>query len=395
MRRCCIFLMLALCLFCCGCKKTPPVSEDPSQAQEHTQDALKWATLPSCTGSGQCVNADTFDLPQEVIAPVLSLLDCYCRSIGTLEVIACRDLFAVKEEALRHEAIWRSLIEIRKASLIDLHLLDYDFTLRITDAQWVGDTISLTLTEDVLVHFTATPDTDTWQIGTVHTFQLAQQPDGAWKISSHSSDDNPYDAFVYDEDAACDARLEEFLQEIAQRQETRLSGGSSPAKPADHNYDRDAAYAYMQTYALQRKPLWGRYDDVGGNCQNFASQVLHAGGIPMDEDGDARWYWYSHEEQDYAWINVGLFMDYARSNTGYGLACDADADYYDGQTGDILIMGDGEYDHATVIADVICDEHGRTADYLICSNTTNYRNFPASAYYYTSHWLVRIAGWNE
>lgn len=395
MRRYRICLMLALCLFCCGCEKTSPAWEDAVQQQELTQDSRARTAAVSCTGSGQCVNAAAFDLPQEVMAPVLSLLDRYYRSIGGLEVIACRELFAEEDEALRHEAIWRSLIEIRKASLIDLHLLDYEFTLCITDVQREAGAVTLTLTEDVLVHFAATPDTDSLQAGTTHIFQLAQQPDGTWKIRAHSSDDNPYDAFIYDEEAGCDARLEVFLREISRRQETRASAENAPTKPADHSYDRNAACAYMQTYALQRNPHWGRYDDVGGNCQNFASQVLHAGGIPMDEEGEFCWYWYTHEAQNYAWINVGLFMDYAQNNTGYGLAADSSANYYEGQGGDLLIMGDGEYDHATVIADVIGDKSGRTVDYLICSNTTNYRNFPASAYYYTSHWLVRIDGWNE
>lgn len=114
----------------------------------------------------------------------------------------------------------------------------------------------------------------------------------------------------------------------------------------------------------------------------------------MDREGDAQWYWKSHSDQNYSWINVSRFANYARSNTGYGLVADADANYYSGQTGDILIMGDGGMEHTTVIADTITDGSG-TVDYLICSNTGNYRNFPASAYYYTYHWLVRILGWND
>ena len=51
----------------------------------------------------------------------------------------------------------------------------------------------------------------------------------------------------------------------------------------------------------------------------LVSQVLLAGGIPMDEVGDACWYWHTHDYQDYSWINVGNFMDYAKANTGYGL----------------------------------------------------------------------------
>ena len=41
------------------------------------------------------------------------------------------------------------------------------------------------------------------------------------------------------------------------------------------------------------------------------------------------------------------------------------------------------------------DGSGKTVDYLLCSNTTNYRDFPAAAYYYTSRTLVKIHGWND
>ena len=50
---------------------------------------------------------------------------------------------------------------------------------------------------------------------------------------------------------------------------------------------------------------------------------------------------------------------------------------------------------ATVISGIIRDEAGQTVDYLLCSNTTNYTDFPAGAYYYTSHRLIKIYGWNE
>ena len=34
-------------------------------------------------------------------------------------------------------------------------------------------------------------------------------------------------------------------------------------------------------------------------------------------------------------------------------------------------------------------------DYLLCSNTADLRNFPASAYYYTNRQLTKIIGWND
>ena len=55
----------------------------------------------------------------------------------------------------------------------------------------------------------------------------------------------------------------------------------------------------------------------------------------------------------------------------------------------------GQDAHTTVISGIIRDEAGQTVDYLLCSNTTNYTDFPAGAYYYTSQRLIKIYGWNE
>lgn len=42
----------------------------------------------------------------------------------------------------------------------------------------------------------------------------------------------------------------------------------------------------------------------------------------------------------------------------------------------------------------VTDEHGRTLDYLVYSNTTDLANYPACAYFYPVRSLIHIAGWN-
>ena len=72
------------------------------------------------------------------------------------------------------------------------------------------------------------------------------------------------------------------------------------------------------------------------------------------------------------------------------------APYFTGETGDIITMGVEEpRHHTTVICGLVADGEGRTVDYLLCSNTANLRNYPASAYYYTNRQLTKILGWND
>lgn len=378
-------------------EETPtPESKDEEAWTPPPPPPPKYAPLTAVSADAErIVSAAGYGLSAAMEDLLLALQNRYYHSVGALELQECDDLFSTAEEASRHEAIWRSLIEIRKASLIDLHLVDYGFTFYCAGVSWNGEEeVRVTLLEDAVMYFAATSYVPSEQFDVSHTFTLSRTGQDSWQIKSHTSDDNPYENFAYDKVNQCDSRLSAFLASIASRQAQRSGAGGGTSKTWQHDYDRGAAYSYMQTYAASRNGAWRTYDYSGGNCQNFGSQVLYAGGIPMDQEGDAQWYWKNHYDQNYSWINVSRFANYARGNTGYGLVADADANYYDGQTGDILIMGDGDMDHTTVIADTISDGSG-TVDYLICSNTSNYRNFPASAYYYTYHWVIRILGWND
>ena len=245
------------------------------------------------------------------------------------------------------------------------------------------------------MHFAATPDVDSKLYDVPHIFELVPAENGGWLIRHHEADDNPYFSLTYEEGAAADGRLQQLLRAIERRQLQRRET-VQVTLTCDHPYDRAAAEQYMRQRDHQRNDRWYAYDDVGGNCMNFGSQVLLAGGIPMDEEGGSKWYWHGQNTLDLSWINVGRFYSYARENRGYGLVADTEANYYTGQVGDILILGpDGGHNHTTVISGIVRNEAGETVDYLLCSNTTNYTDFPAGAYYYTSHRLIKIYGWNE
>ena len=242
-----------------------------------------------------------------------------------------------------------------------------------------------------LAEFT-TPDTDSVLYDLPHIFIFDKD---AATLYHHEADDNPYFSYTRAEDSDYDAEFARILRSIERRQLTR-GEQTAVTLDCDHPYDRAAAYDYLMAYCDERNPRWYAYDDVGGNCMNFGSQVLLAGGIPEDERGDEEWYWDGQNDLDLSWINVGHFYDYCRDNEGYGLVADTEAGYYTGEVGDVVIVGfAGDHRHTTVISHVVEDEEGNVVDYLITCNTTNYKDFPVSAYYYTCHRLIKIFGWNE
>ena len=75
-----------------------------------------------------------------------------------------------------------------------------------------------------------------------------------------------------------------WSQDVYKRQQEREADRErEPGElQAQYAYDRQAAAAYADRYVDERNDAWPDYAGSGGNCQNFASQVLLAGGIPMD-----------------------------------------------------------------------------------------------------------------
>lgn len=327
---------------------------------------------------------------------LLDFMDCYYQSVTRLQVIDCTDLFTDRAQSDYHRTVWRTLAEIRLRAPIDLHAGSYSYSLRCTDLTRDGDTAELTLLESSVVYFNGLNGLPSEQWNVQHTFRLQRITGDRWRIASHDSDDNPYYSADYDPVTDTDRHLPQLLACI----EARESGPRelwTPPVTWDHDYDRAAALDYMLTYSAQRNPAYKAYDDLGGNCMNFGSQVLTAGGIPALPGGYRDgWFYNSERSVSLPWVNVGAFLDLAAEHTGSGLVAVVGAPYFTGQVGDIITMGVEEpRHHTTVICGLVADGEGRTVDYLLCSNTANLRNYPASAYYYTNRQLTKILGWND
>ncbi len=344
--------------------------------------------------SGAAANGMT--VGQELL--LLDFMECYYRSISTLQVIDPVALFADMEETIYHKTIWHGLCAIRRLSPIDLTMTSYSYSLRcesITPSEETEGDVDMVLRESNVVYFAGLDGIPSEQFGIKHTFTLRGEGD-SWRIVKHWSDDNAYYSADYDRETGQDTNFPAITDYIEARRQ--LPREALPAVTADHPYDRQAARQYMLSYVGKRNGDFKAYDDYGGNCMNFGSQVLLSGGIPMDTSGgyETGWYWYSASQTTLPWVNVGWFLEYAAAEREHGLVAVVNAPYFTGETGDIITMGVEEpANHTTVILDTIKDENGDTVDYLLCSNTADLRNFPASAYYYTNFQLVKIIGWND
>lgn len=366
----------------------PPVLNDPDTPDPVPDEAEPF----TCRLSG-FVDPAGAPLTEEHTILMGEFMDAWYTPLAEFGTPDLTALFTKEEDADTHADALRTLIAIRQAALTDLRMASVDYVLTVTDVADEDGYLRVEASETTTMRFAATPDTDSVLYDLPHIFIFDSRGESL-QLYYHEADDNPYFSYTRAEDSDYDAEFARILRSIERRQLTR-GEQTAVTLPCDHPYDRDAAYDYLMAYCDKRNPAWYAYDDVGGNCMNFGSQVLLAGGIPEDERGDEAWYWDGQNDLDLSWINVGRFYDYCRDNEGFGLVADTEAGYYTGEVGDVLIVGfAGDHRHTTVISDIVRDAEGNTVDYLITCNTTNYRDFPAAAYYYTFHRLVKIYGWN-
>ena len=82
-------------------------------------------------------------------------------------------------------------------------------------------------------------------------------------------------------------------------------------------YNREEATKYATKWALSRNPAYKDYEKWGGDCTNYVSQCVHAGGIPFDHEGNnilKQWYWYSDMNRTPSWTGAEPFYKYLIGN---------------------------------------------------------------------------------
>lgn len=122
----------------------------------------------------------------------------------------------------------------------------------------------------------------------------------------------------------------------------------------NRTYNRNNARAYADRWWNDRNPAWRNYDPMGGDCTNYVSQILYAGGIPKDKGGSYLWYWDSDNARSSSWTSVNSLWTYIYNNTrldGYngpqGLQV---TDRTRLQTGDVIqLSSNGSYFHTYAV----------------------------------------------
>ena len=178
-----------------------------------------------------------------------------------------------------------------------------------------------------------------------YNFSLTMTRSGdGWKIDSVDDTDQNFDWMKEEAEAA--AREAGAFTDTASAGTADTKGVVSKdgatqmlaASRIPYSYNRDNAIAYGDKYCINYNlAKYNSYKGRGGDCANFVSQCLYAGGFPQDSE------WYRHSV---AWINVmkqiAHFKEYGTFlNANNGNLLKGNPIYFDWN-------GDGVYDHATI-----------------------------------------------
>ena len=152
-------------------------------------------------------------------------------------------------------------------------------------------------------------------------------------------------------------------------------------------YIRENAVAYARKFAFSQNPNFANFAGIGGNCTNFVSQCIYAGGCVMNYKPTFGWYFISLDERSPSWSGVEYFYNFIIENTDVGpFGRVATSDEL--ENGDVIQLGrndDGFY-HTLLVVGFDGE------DILVAAQTDNAYARPLSTYTYDFARYIKILG---
>ncbi len=151
-------------------------------------------------------------------------------------------------------------------------------------------------------------------------------------------------------------------------------------------YNRTAAVAYARRWALGRNPAYYDFEEIGGDCTNFASQCIYVGSGIMNYTPVMGWYYNSSYDRTPSWSGVDYLFNFLTSNTGIGPYAHV-VSSNEVMPGDIVQLGTsyGEFYHSPVIT-------ATTPTILVAAHTYDALDRPLSSYIYDRARFLHIEG---
>jgi len=155
-------------------------------------------------------------------------------------------------------------------------------------------------------------------------------------------------------------------------------------------YNREKAVAYANKWAYFRNPEFYNFQELGGDCTNFASQVIYAGCGVMNYTPIYGWYYISLNNRSPSWTGVNQLYTFLTTNTAEGPRGRV-VNLSEIEKGDIIQLdfgGDGSFDHTPVVVDA---GEGTPETIRVAAHTNDADCRPLASYNYVAYRAIKIS----
>lgn len=158
----------------------------------------------------------------------------------------------------------------------------------------------------------------------------------------------------------------------------------------DVPYNRDQALAYANKWVFQYNPRYYNFSKIGGDCTNFASQILYAGCGIMNHDTNG-WYYINVNRRSPSWSGVEFLYNFLINNRGCGPSGEQ-VDLKDLKCGDLvqLSLKGHRFEHCPVVVDI--KRPLSFANIFVSTHSRDTHYYPLSNYKWVDIRYVHIKG---
>lgn len=147
-------------------------------------------------------------------------------------------------------------------------------------------------------------------------------------------------------------------------------------------YDRFKAVEYAKIWWNKRNPSFYNFDNLGGDCTNFISQCLFAGGYRMDYSNYG-WYYKNLSLRSPSFTGVNeLFLYAINNNSNVGIKATI-CNLSDIEVGDVIQIrqSSNRFSHSLLVTKVIKNNLSLTDNVFVSTHTNDCFDRKLSDYY--------------
>lgn len=151
-------------------------------------------------------------------------------------------------------------------------------------------------------------------------------------------------------------------------------------------YNRNAAVTYAKKWALRRNPAYYNFENIGGDCTNFASQCIYAGAKVMNFTAVTGWYYRTSSDRAASWTGVEYLYKFLVNNKSVGPFGHI-VSRNEVEPGDIVQLGEigGNFYHSPVIT-------ATNPTILVAAHTFDALDRPLDTYIFDTARFIHIDG---